>query len=42
MNAGSQFLDCAIFIGYAIMIPGMDLWVSGDKKEKQKMRKTTF
>lgn len=42
MNSGFQFLDYAIFIGYAIMILGIGLWVSRDKKGKQKNAEDYF
>lgn len=34
-----EFLDYAIFIGYALLILGVGLWVSRDKKAMKKMRK---
>lgn len=42
MNSGFQFWDYAIFIGYAIMILGIGLWVSRDKKGKQKNAEDYF
>ncbi|WP_115461099.1 sodium/sugar symporter [Winogradskyella aurantiaca] len=42
MNSGFQFLDYAIFIGYAIMILGIGLWVSRDKKGQQKNAEDYF
>ncbi|WP_439130865.1 sodium/sugar symporter [Polaribacter sp.] len=42
MNAGFQFWDYAIFIAYAIMILGIGLWVSRDRKGKQKNAEDYF
>ena len=42
MNAGFQFWDYAIFIAYAIMILGIGLWVSRDKKGEQKNAEDYF
>lgn len=42
MNAGFQFWDYTIFIAYAIMILGIGLWVSRDKKGKQKNAEDYF
>lgn len=42
MYQGFQFWDYAIFIAYAIMILGIGLWVSRDKKGKQKNAEDYF
>lgn len=42
MNSGFQFWDYTIFIAYAIMILGIGLWVSRDKKGKQKNAEDYF
>jgi SSS family solute:Na+ symporter len=42
MNSGFQFWDYVIFIGYALMILGIGLWVSRDKKGKQKNAEDYF
>lgn len=42
MNTGFQPIDYTIFIGYAIMILGIGLWVSRDKKGKQKNAEDYF
>nr|WP_317039341.1 sodium/solute symporter [Tenacibaculum sp. MAR_2009_124] len=42
MNAGFQFLDYVIFIVYAIIILGIGLWVSRDKKGEQKNAEDYF
>ena len=35
-------LDTAIFIGYAVLILGVGLWVSRDKKDHQKKHEDYF
>lgn len=42
MNSGFQFWDYTIFIGYALMILGIGLWVSRDKKGQQKNAEDYF
>lgn len=42
MNAGFEFLDYAIFVAYAILILGVGLWVSRDKKGHQKNAEDYF
>jgi len=42
MNANFEFLDYAIFIGYAILILGVGLWVSRDKKGHEKNAEDYF
>ncbi len=42
MNNSFQFLDYAIFIGYAILILGVGLWMSRDKKGHQKTAEDYF
>ena len=42
MNNNFQFLDYAIFVGYAILILGVGLWMSRDKKGHQKTAKDYF
>ncbi|CAM1373259.1 sodium/sugar symporter [Tenacibaculum xiamenense] len=42
MNTGFQFLDYVIFIAYAIIILGIGLWVSRDKKGEQKNAEDYF
>jgi SSS family solute:Na+ symporter len=42
MTASFEFLDYAIFIGYAILILGVGLWVSRDKKGHQKNAEDYF
>ena len=42
MNNNFQFLDYAIFVGYAILILGVGLWMSRDKKGHQKTAEDYF
>lgn len=42
MNKSFQFLDYTIFIGYAILILGVGLWMSRDKKGHQKTAEDYF
>ncbi|WP_339658917.1 sodium/sugar symporter [uncultured Polaribacter sp.] len=42
MKAGFEFWDYAVFIGYAILILGVGLWVSRDKKGHQKNAEDYF
>ena len=42
MNGNFQLLDYVIFIGYAILILGVGLWVSRDKKGHQKNAEDYF
>ncbi len=42
MSSNFEFLDYAIFIGYAILILGIGLWVSRDKKGHQKNAEDYF
>jgi SSS family solute:Na+ symporter len=42
MNNSFQFLDYTIFIGYAILILGVGLWMSRDKKGHQKTAEDYF
>jgi SSS family solute:Na+ symporter len=42
MSNNFQFLDYAIFIGYAILILGVGLWMSRDKKGHQKTAEDYF
>ena len=42
MNGNFQFIDYLIFIGYAILILGVGLWVSRDKKGHQKNAEDYF
>ena len=42
MNNNFQFLDYAIFVGYAILILGVGLWMSKDKKGHQKTAEDYF
>ena len=42
MNNNFQFLDYAIFMGYAILILGVGLWMSRDKKGHQKTAEDYF
>jgi SSS family solute:Na+ symporter len=42
MSNDFQFLDYAIFVGYAILILGVGLWVSRDKKGQQKTAEDYF
>ena len=42
MSNDFQFLDYAIFVGYAILILGVGLWMSRDKKGQQKTAEDYF
>ena len=42
MSNDFQFLDYAIFVGYAILILGVGLWMSRDKKGYQKTAEDYF
>ncbi len=42
MTSNFQFLDYAIFVGYAILILGVGLWMSRDKKGHQKTAEDYF
>ena len=42
MTANFEFLDYAIFIGYALLILGVGLWVSRDKKGHEKNAEDYF
>lgn len=42
MSTNFEFLDYAIFIGYAVLILGIGLWVSRDKKGHQKNAEDYF
>ena len=42
MSGTFELLDYLIFGLYALIILGIGLWVSRDKKGKQKMLKITF
>ena len=42
MNNNFQFLDYAIFVGYAILILGVGLWMSRNKKGHQKTAEDYF
>lgn len=42
MSTNFELLDCVIFIGYAILILGIGLWVSRDKKGHQKTAEDYF
>ena len=42
MTAGFDMWDYVVFIAYAILILGVGLWVSRDKKGIKKMQKITF
>ena len=42
MNNNFQFLDYVIFVGYAILILGVGLWMSRDKKGHQKTAEDYF
>jgi len=42
MNSSFGILDYAIFLGYAILILGVGLWVSRDKKGHQKTAEDYF
>ena len=42
MTSNFQFLDYAIFVGYAILILGVGLWMSRDKKGHQKNAEDYF
>ncbi|WP_321539327.1 hypothetical protein [Flavobacterium piscinae] len=42
MNTGFDTLDYILFISYALLILGVGLWMSRDKKGHQKMPKITF
>lgn len=42
MKSGFEFLDYAVFVAYAILILGVGLWVSRDKKGHQKNAEDYF
>lgn len=42
MTAGFDTWDYIVFIAYAILILGVGLWVSRDKKDTKKMLKIIF
>ena len=42
MNTGFETLDYVVFIGYAILILGVGLWMSRDKKGHQKNAEDYF
>ena len=42
MTGNFEFLDYLIFIGYAVLILGVGLWVSRDKKGHQKNAEDYF
>ena len=42
MNTSFETLDYGIFAIYAVVILGVGLWVSRNKKEKLKVQKITF
>jgi hypothetical protein len=42
MTNGFEFLDYAVFVGYAILILGVGLWVSHNKQGMKKMLKINF